>query len=49
MKAKAVDRFSPEDLPPITHMLIMHAKNIGIKFSTKSLMMNPKMKVLFIY
>jgi hypothetical protein len=48
MKAKAVDRFSPDVLPPLTHMLITHARNIGMKFSTKSLMMNPNMKVLFI-
>jgi len=48
MKAKAVDRFSPEVLPPLSLMLITHARNIGIKFSTKSLMMNPNMKVLFI-
>jgi hypothetical protein len=26
MKAKAVDRFSPDVLPPLTHMLITHAK-----------------------
>ena len=49
MNAKAVDRFSPDVFPPLMHMLITHAKKIGMKFSTKSLMMKPNMKVLFIY
>jgi len=49
MKAKTVERNSRDVLPPLTCMFIKHARNIGMKFSTKSLIMNPNMKVLFKY